>query len=127
MYVSPFYINHKFSILTNKIKETESDKQKIPIRSVTRFSVNPKMTLFASRACKVNSSPELKASVTGKKGRQVLEPAIEGNAIIINIKNKRRLQKESSVKRAALTNVLNNFHLHRTGKMTTKKGGYAAG
>lgn len=88
------------------------------------------MTLFASRACKVNSLPELKASVTRKKGkigRRVLEPVIEGNAIIIKIKHKRRLQKESSVRRAALTNVLNNFHLHRTGKMTTKKGGYAAG
>lgn len=64
------YINHKFSIHTQKTKESESEKQKIPIRSVTRFSVNPKMTLFASRACKVNSSPELKASVTGKKKKK---------------------------------------------------------
>lgn len=73
----------------------------------------------------------LKASRNGngrKRKKRKIEPAIEGNAIIIKIKHKRRLQEESSRRvvsegRAVLTNVLNNFHLHRTGKMTTKKAG----
>lgn len=64
----------------------------------------------------------------GKREKKKIEPAIEGNAIIIQIKHKRRLQEESSrrivsERRAVLTNVLNNFHFHRTGKMTTKKAG----